>query len=134
MAGLGQLTAGGAHEDALKLFARALASQEQVLGPDHASVAHTLLGRGDALIGLGRAAEAVPELERALAIREAAQVQPEELAEARFAVARALWDANGDRTRARALAEQAATTYPTAPGTEDARASVGKWLASHPAP
>ncbi|WP_434425129.1 tetratricopeptide repeat protein [Nannocystis pusilla] len=132
---LGQLlSASGAHEDALELFARALASQERVLGRDHPSVAHTLLGRGGALLGLGRAAEAVREFERALAIREAAQVQPEELAEARFAVARALWEAGGDRPRARALAEQAATTYPTAPGTEDARAKVREWLASHPAP
>ncbi|PCC68639.1 Serine/threonine protein kinase [Nannocystis exedens] len=134
VAGLGQvLTATGAPEEALKLFARALASQEQVLGPDHPSLAHSLLGRAEALTALGRAAEAVPALERALAIREASQVQPEELAEARFALARALWD-GGDRPRARALAEQAATTYPEAPGTAAARAKVRDWLASHPAP
>ncbi|WAS91235.1 serine/threonine-protein kinase [Nannocystis punicea] len=125
---------GGAHEDALKMFARALASQEQVLGDGHPSVAHTLIGRGDTLIDLGRAREAVPELERALAIREANQVQPEELAEARFALARALWQAGIDRPRARALAEQAAEIFATTSGTNESRDRLAAWLTEHPAP
>ncbi|MCY1059569.1 serine/threonine-protein kinase [Nannocystis sp. SCPEA4] len=134
ISGLGLVAhATGRHDEALRLFARALAIQERVLGPDHPNLAHPLIGSGDALLALGRAAEAVGPLARALSLREAGQVQPEELAEARFALARALWDAEVDRARARALAEQAGETYAAITATAAAASRVREWLAKHPA-
>jgi hypothetical protein len=61
--------------------------------------------------------------ERALAMSKPDITTPDELAEARFTVARALWDAHGDRARARTLAQQAADNATM-------RGDVAQWLAS----
>jgi tetratricopeptide (TPR) repeat protein len=90
---------------------------------------------GLALIDLGRAREAVEPLTRALAYRESHSATPPELAEARFALARALVASGGDRARARALAEQARDAWTKVAaryGSYYARdlAAAEAWLAS----
>ena len=54
---------------ALPLHERAAAARERLLGPEHASVATAYVNRGEDLTKLGRAGEAIPLLERALAIQ-----------------------------------------------------------------
>ncbi|MFP2913354.1 hypothetical protein ACLESD_51835, partial [Pyxidicoccus sp. 3LFB2] len=54
-------------------------------------------------------------------------------AEARWALARALWDANSDRARALELATQARDHYGNI-GLERKHALVSQWLVSHSSP
>lgn len=116
------------HEDALRRW-------ESFLPRDHPWLAYPLTGLGNALRSQGRTREAMPVLERALRIRERGEHSPQPLAETRFALARALWDASGDRdqhARARALAVAARDGYRSVSWT--ARAGhVEDWLAAHPA-
>jgi hypothetical protein len=85
---------------------RALAIWEGTAGREHPDVAYALQGLGDTHLAAGRPADAIAPLERALTIRAAGSV-PDDLAETRFALARALWDAGRDRPRARTLAGEA---------------------------
>jgi eukaryotic-like serine/threonine-protein kinase len=81
---------------------------------------------------LGHPAIAGPAAERGLGLSEAqgADADPGELSRLRFALARALWDTGGDRSRARKLAEQAETGQ-----TDPVRkAPITAWLADHPRP
>jgi tetratricopeptide (TPR) repeat protein len=95
----------GEHAAALAADRRALAEIEET-GSDFVLDA-ALTGEGLDLLALGRAADAVAPLERALSLRERASVKAPELTETRFALARALAAGGGDRTRARALAAAA---------------------------
>jgi len=79
---------------------------------------------------MGHTREAVALLERALAIRLAGNVQPEELAETRFALARAL--APAQARRARELALQALQDYARTVGSQRERLAVEAWLAARP--
>jgi tetratricopeptide (TPR) repeat protein len=100
----------------------------------------SLTGRALDLLALGRAVEAVAPAERAVALRAKSPVGPE-LAEARFALARALGDAVAPaaRAQARALAREALRDLggeAAAPGAPlvAARAAIDAWLAAHAAP
>lgn len=95
-------------------FAAALADDDAALdiatrtaGEGSMSAAEALLGKGLDLLGLGRASEALPPLERALSIREHGATRVDMLAEVRFAVARALRATGGDAVRAVSLATSA---------------------------
>ncbi|MFY0562532.1 tetratricopeptide repeat protein [Archangium lansingense] len=121
----------GRPTEALRHFERALALREQALGAQHPELAVPLTGRGEALLKLGRATEALAPLERALALRETHAVAPVELAETRFALARALWDSRQDTARARELAQKASSVLEQ-PGTEALRTRVQTWLAARP--
>jgi tetratricopeptide (TPR) repeat protein/predicted Ser/Thr protein kinase len=105
----------GKYEEARHYHERALAIWETALGPEHPNVAVASTNLGEALLGLARPAEALPHLEGALSIRTASAGDPTRLAETRFALARALWDAPAeaghDRERARTLAELARKAY-----------------------
>ncbi|QRK10957.1 serine/threonine protein kinase [Archangium violaceum] len=118
----------GRPTEALGYFERALRLRESALGVHHPELAAPLTGRGEALLKLGRAAEALAPLERALSLRETHAVPRQELAETRFALARALWASRKDTARARELAQQAERTLEQ-PGTESLRARVQEWLA-----
>ncbi len=117
----------GRPTEALGFFERSRRIREQALGREHPELAFSLTGQGEALLKLGRAAEALAPLERALALRESRPVPPVELAETRFALARALWETRQDTTRARQLAKQAESTLEH-PGSEGLRARVQAWL------
>jgi hypothetical protein len=121
----------GRPAEALEPGRRSLAVWEAQLGPEHAFLAFPLMVLGRASLDLGRPKEARAPLERALRLREAGSVDPTLLAEARFALGRALWDADADRARARRLAAQARDAYAVAK--DDAKtAAVDAWLAAHP--
>ena len=116
------------HAEALRLYTRALTILEASLGADHPSAAHVLTGLGETHAAMGHTHEAVALLERALAIRVAGSVQREELAETRFALARALGPEQA--RRARELALEALHDYAETVGSERERLAVEAWLAA----
>jgi eukaryotic-like serine/threonine-protein kinase len=97
---------------------RALAIRREALPPTHPSIARNLVALGNALAGQGRATEAVALIEEGLALL-ADTPDPSLRHDARFALARALWDTGDAARRARALtlardldAELKATPHP----------------------
>lgn len=90
----------------------------------------TALGKD--LIDQRRPAEAARTLEKALAIREQSEPNPEMVAETRFALARALWDEGAQRPRALALAEQARATYAKLPQHAGDLTEIDRWTAALP--
>ncbi|HEY8211504.1 MAG TPA: serine/threonine-protein kinase [Myxococcaceae bacterium] len=120
----------GLYAEALVESQRSLAIRERVLGPDHVDVSYSLENLGAALIGVRQPAKAIPALERAIAIRTRGGGGAEDLTEARFSLARALWDAGLDRGRARALATQAHEGYVHA-GQAGEADKVSRWIAEH---
>jgi tetratricopeptide (TPR) repeat protein/predicted Ser/Thr protein kinase len=126
----------GEHTQAYDHYQRSLIIREKVLSPEHPDVASSLTGLGQALLSQGKPADARAYLERALSIRSSNEVDPRALAETRFALAQALWDASADagpdRARARELAEQTRDTYTNAgEGAAKQLADVLSWLADH---
>ena len=111
---------------------RAVRIWEKVLGPDHLMLAYPLVSLANATLGQRNAAAARDHAARAVSIREKQPVEPSLLAEARFALARALWSDEVERARARDLAEQARETYAEqGPDAEDTLAGIDAWLAEH---
>ncbi len=103
----------GRAAEARSEYQRVLGVFERGLGAEHPFVAYPLTGLGRAELTLGRPEQAIVPLERALAVR-AKRADPAELAETRFFLGRALWEAGRDRGRGRALVAQAADDYATA--------------------
>jgi tetratricopeptide (TPR) repeat protein/predicted Ser/Thr protein kinase len=105
----------GKYEEARGYFERALAIWEAGLGPEHPDLAYALTGLGEVLLSQGNPADALIHLERALTLRSAKDIDPLELAETRFTLARALWDAPSkhgrDHSRALGLAELTRRAY-----------------------
>jgi tetratricopeptide (TPR) repeat protein len=116
---------------------RSLAIFERAFGPSHAENAYPLLGMGQALLGTGDPAGALPLLERATDLAEANAIDAMDLGDCRFDLARAIWDAGPpatrvrDRARAVALAEKARVDYGRAPRLAAYRARVDDWLEAH---
>lgn len=100
---------------ALALFEREQVFFEKTLGADSPSGVLPLAGKGEALQQLGRAAEAIPLLERVLGIIETHPMRPVYTASVQSALARALWDARQQPERARKLALAAQATYSRSP-------------------
>jgi tetratricopeptide (TPR) repeat protein len=108
----------------------AIAGFDRSLGPEHPAVAEPLLGLGQARVALGRADEAVAPLERALALAEAADLPPVQLADTRFGLAQAL--EQREPARAAELARTAIATYDTSLSPEDERwPQVHAWRRAH---
>lgn len=114
---------------------RALAIQEEVLGPRHPDLVLPLSG-------LARIAHAEHDdgtarrlAERAVSIVEAADVSQRILADVRFLLAQVSWSDPSQRARARTLAKQArdACAALGEPG-EDELPEIDAWLAEHPVP
>jgi eukaryotic-like serine/threonine-protein kinase len=113
-------------------FTRALAVLQSRLGPDHADLALPLKGLGLVQLGRGRPHLALAPLERALALRtrSAAASDPQELAEIRWALARALRALGRDPARACTLAEAALAAYRSLGGEWAGRVTeISRWLA-----
>ena len=119
----------GDHVAAERGFAAAIAVEEASLGPTHPSLVIALLGLGRAHAAQHRHADAIVPLERALAIASAAEVSEELRAEARFALAKALFAGKGDRPRARTLAIAAREGRAAEPDAA-AVAEIDAWLRS----
>jgi eukaryotic-like serine/threonine-protein kinase len=115
--------------EAVEIFSRAVALRETNLGPQHVHLANSLRGLGQALAGLGRTDEAAQALERALAIRQAPEVDPISRAESQFALAQAL--AGRDADRALSLARAARAAYAQSGEHADSVVEIEAWLAQH---
>jgi serine/threonine protein kinase/tetratricopeptide (TPR) repeat protein len=126
------LNALGRSRDARASFEKARIVWERELGLDNRNLAYALTGIGLSYLSDGDAANAVVPLERAFKIREAQETDPSRRAETRFALARALWEAGRDRTRARALAVEARESYAKAE-IKAKLAEVDGWLKVHAA-
>ncbi len=103
----------GAFEEAVGHYQLNAAGLEKLGGPKHPDLAAALTGLGEALVGLGRLAEARPVLERAVTSWEARKGLNPERADARFALARSL--KAEDPKRAEQLAELAKAEYAQLP-------------------
>ena len=121
----------GRLDESLRHSTAVLASVEARPGPGQVWLVQTLTIHGETLLRLGRAAEARPELERALTLSLAVN-DPRRTAENRFELAKALWALGQDRARARSLvrtAEQELVSQPI-PDDEKLR-EVRAWTAKH---
>jgi len=122
---------GGEPAKALPYCQRALAIGEATLPEGHPVRAYHLLCTAHALVALDRGAEAIPLLERALAIRAAAAG---DLVEPRFGLAKARWQVGGKADRARALelaAEARAGAAAAGAAGAETVADIDAWLADH---
>ena len=108
---------------------RAVKIMEDTHGKEHTRLAEPLTGLAESLLAARRPAEALAPLERALAITAPRPEFHVVVVWQRFLLAQALWDSGGDRSRARALAEQVASDPESA---KDATflAKVQGWLAN----
>ena len=127
------LSARHKYAEALAAFERALAINERRFGKDYADSLDALLGQGESLVGLGRFKEALAPIERALKITTSGEPSPWGLAEARFALAEALWGSGGDRARAYRLAVDARAGMAAESNSLARRqvAEIDAWLARH---
>ncbi|ACY19122.1 serine/threonine protein kinase [Haliangium ochraceum DSM 14365] len=134
----------GEYRRAAETFERAREAWDELLGPGHLEVAYPLVALADTLLRLGDAERALPLAEEALALRERHRVTPDELAEARFVSARALYrraqqaaipggsaERQAAQTRALSLARAARDGLGERPSPELQldRATVAAWLA-----
>lgn len=119
--------------EALAFLEKARDIQQKALGADHPHISRPLARMGRARLGLGDWERAIPELERALGLAEKRGAPPGTLEEARFALARALWNRKGDRARAVELATHARDGYAQARNQQEL-AKVQAWLAGTTGP
>ncbi|WNG29708.1 protein kinase [Cystobacter fuscus] len=105
----------GDPERALALYDKEQAFFEKTLSADSPSGVLPLAGKGEALQQLGRAAEALPLLERVLRIIETHPMRPAYTAAVQAALARSLWDTRQHPERAWKLAMAAHATYSRSP-------------------
>jgi serine/threonine protein kinase/tetratricopeptide (TPR) repeat protein len=117
--------------DARQSFERARAIWERELGPNNPTLSYALTGIGISHLAEGNPASALVPLERAFQLREAEEHDPVKRSETRFALARALWESNRDRMRARKLAEEARALYAKTTTETDKLTDVERWLHVH---
>jgi eukaryotic-like serine/threonine-protein kinase len=86
---------------------KAVGVKTRVWGADNLNVSFSMINVGQALLGLKKYPEALAKLAKAEKMQEEGKLSFEELAEVRFAHARALWETKKDRNRALALAADA---------------------------
>jgi eukaryotic-like serine/threonine-protein kinase len=100
----------GAYEQALAHYERARSIWEEA-GPEHEQ-AYALVGLASVALAQRRPADAASFAKLALRVREQSDASdPRDTAEARFLLARALWDSGDDPARALDLAGQALAEY-----------------------
>ena len=102
---------------------------ESLYGVEHAWTAIALEDLGLALLGQGKITEAIRTLTKTLAIRERLDPSQERIAETRFALGRALWEAGDERPRALALAHIASEGYRGLHGHQRDITAIDAWLA-----
>jgi tetratricopeptide (TPR) repeat protein len=107
---------------------RAVQIWEATLAPDDPRLGMLMHALGGTLLLTGKKEEAVTMLERAMRLIGSSG-QPERVADAQVSLARALWEARGDRDEALAHAERAATTYRAAGSMRtDSLAELEAWM------
>ncbi len=121
----------GRADEAIPSLTRAREIMSARLGENNEYFTEALTWTGLAELGRGRAGDAVPPLERALAFRRRPGAKPADLAEVEISLARALWQARpAERQRARMLAGAARDRF-VAVHADRERAEAEAWLASH---
>jgi tetratricopeptide (TPR) repeat protein/tRNA A-37 threonylcarbamoyl transferase component Bud32 len=121
----------GHFEEAARMCARAIAIFEGETAPDGVMLSYPLTALGLAYLGAGKAAQALPILERAATIRDEKENKSTCLGEVHFALACALSEGGGDLGRARELALRAREEYtrePPNPVTKWSLAQIDFWL------
>jgi len=121
------LTVLGRPREARQAFEKAQVIWERELGLEDRNLAYALTGIGVTYLADSEPGTALAPLERAYKIREAQETDWTRRAETRFALARALWDTNRDRARARGLADQAREGYAKS-AVKAKAAEVDSWL------
>jgi tetratricopeptide (TPR) repeat protein len=102
---------------------------EKNVGEVHPQLVEPLVWLAQCALARGKPKDAVPVAERALAMAPPEQMPYAVLGEARFTLARALWDANQDRPRAVALAKDARAAFRGTSARDRARrAEADAWL------
>ncbi|MEM9459836.1 MAG: tetratricopeptide repeat-containing serine/threonine-protein kinase [Myxococcota bacterium] len=134
LASLGDLySEQGRYEQARHHYRRALEIEQGESEHDGTTVAYLLSGLADVELEQQDFDVAREHAERAFTHWEAAQGAPEQLAHARFTLARALWPDPARRSRADALVEQAKDTLVDL-GRHDALVEIERWLAERRVP
>jgi tetratricopeptide (TPR) repeat protein len=121
----------GRNEEAERDLRVAVERAEGLYGAGHAWTAIPLNALGAVLADRGNLREAIPILERTLAVRERREPGEETVAETRFALGRALWQADKDRPRALALVRASRDDYRRLAGHERQLAAIDAWLQQH---
>jgi tetratricopeptide (TPR) repeat protein len=122
----------GEYAAALAEFERALEIYAEAFEADHPRRAHPLTGRGESLLELGRK-EAASPLEQAVKLLERPGSPQEELARARFALARAVWSSDPERSRELAALAGEGLRHATASADVQRRlGAVETWVHEHP--
>jgi eukaryotic-like serine/threonine-protein kinase len=119
----------GRYAEAEKDFRAAADRATELFGADHYRTAIALGDLGKVLLDEGRPSEALPILEKTVQIRERSDLSLENVAEARFALARALWETRQDRPRALALAAAGRDSYAKLPWHRKDFTEIDTWLA-----
>jgi tetratricopeptide (TPR) repeat protein len=125
------LNALGRHREARDVFERARATWERELGPESLPVGHVLTDIGLSYLSENDAAKALGPLESAYKIRKSREPEPSRRAETTFALARALWESDRTRGRARLLADEAMAEYGET-SAKDAMLEIKTWIKGHP--
>jgi len=109
-------------EDALRIWAKQ--------GPDNPSSMYGLISLAEAHLALEDPKQAEPYIRRALALAEVGEMDPIEIAKARFVAAKVVWAAGGSRKESLALAEAARRGYEASerPSVKEI-AAIDEWLA-----
>ncbi|MCX4241964.1 serine/threonine-protein kinase [Paraliomyxa miuraensis] len=119
--------------EAVECYERAIGVWERSMGPGYPKIAMALVGLAELALERGDHEAARAPAVRALELRESGQVASEQLAEARFLLARVLWPEPGERARARSLAEQARVSFENSSEFYAGHAAdVAQWLDRHP--
>ncbi len=122
----------GQHDAAVAAARRAEAILVATHGAGDANLAPVRAFLGQMLVASGRPADAVVVLEPALARWLASGGSPLITGQIQLTLADALWQARGERARARGLAEDAAASLrPTGAAGAAELAKVEAWLAAH---
>jgi tetratricopeptide (TPR) repeat protein len=123
------LLARGRPAEALQQHERALKIRSSLLEKDAADLALSLLPLGRCQLQLGQRQSGLETLEHAVRLRTSPGSTPHRMAEARFALAQALWVDESSRDRARVEAGAALDAYASTPEHRSERAEVEAWLA-----
>jgi hypothetical protein len=116
---------------ALDHYDRFLAVEEKLGATGDTDYARGLAKSASVLLAMGRTHDALERLERAVRLLDSPKVYPKATADAKLALADALWKAGEDHPRARALALDAQAAYAKLSRKDDA-ARAEKWLQAHP--
>jgi tetratricopeptide (TPR) repeat protein len=122
----------GRFAEAEPLHRRALAIATRGFGDESTPAASARFGLGVALLGLDRVGEAIVELVRAEPILCGPEKSASRCGEVRFALARARFEAGGDRRDVLALVRSAIAEFERAgPSAKTGLAQSREWLATH---